>query len=81
MFHDDIKSYMVYPDFQKFVADTALDGVSRVLQENKEKISNDYKILKNMKCKGGEPALMTIKVEVDNPLVSNVDIDKVETKL
>ena len=25
VFHEDIKSYMVYPDFQKFVADTALD--------------------------------------------------------
>lgn len=31
VFHDDIKSYMVYPDFQKFVADTALDGVGRVI--------------------------------------------------
>lgn len=44
-------------------------------------MSTDYKIMKNMKCKGGEPALMTIKIQSDNPLIGNVDIDKVETKL
>lgn len=81
VFHNDIKSYMIYPDFQKFVADTALDGVGRVTTETKEKVSTDYKIMKNMKCKGGTPALMTIKIEQNNPLVANVDIDKVETKL
>jgi dynein assembly factor 2 len=77
VYHSDIKSYMVYPDFQKFVADTALDGVGKVLQETKEKVSLDYKIMKNMKCKGGKPALMTIKVQTDNPLIDNVDMDKV----
>jgi hypothetical protein len=63
------------------MADTALDGVNRVLQLDKEKISTDYKIMKSLKCKGGEPALMTIKVETDNPLINNLDIDKTETKL
>lgn len=81
VYHSDIKSYMVYPDFQKFVADTAIDGVGKVLAENKEKVSLDYKIMKNMKCKGGKPALMTIKIQTNNPLIDNVDIDKVETKL
>lgn len=81
VFHDEVKSYMIYPDFQKFVADTAIDGVGRVLQEHKEKISSDYKIMKNMKCKGETPALMTVKKESENPLIGNVDIDKVETKL
>ena len=81
VYHGDIKSYMVYPDFQKFVADTALDGVGKVLQESKEKVSSDYKIMKNMKCKGGKPALMTVKTQTDNPLIDNVDMDKVETKL
>ena len=28
VFHDEVKSYLVYPEFQKFVADTALDGIS-----------------------------------------------------
>jgi hypothetical protein len=45
------------------VADTAINGVGKVLTENKEKISTDYKILKNIKCKGGEPSMMTVKLE------------------
>jgi hypothetical protein len=45
-------------DFKKFVADSAIDGVNRVLSEHKEKCSTDYKILKNLKCKGGEPGLL-----------------------
>ena len=72
---------MAYPEFQKFVADTAIDGVGRVLAENKEKISTDYKILKNIKCKGGEPSMMTVKIESSNPLLNNIDISKTETKL
>jgi hypothetical protein len=72
---------LAYPEFQKFVADTAIDGVGRVLAENKEKISTDYKILKNIKCKGGEPSMMTVKIESSNPLLNNIDISKTETKL
>ena len=34
-----------------------------------------------MKCKGGEPGLMTIKVENENPLLNNMDIDKTKSKL
>jgi hypothetical protein len=37
--------------------------------------------MKNMKCKGGEPGLMTIKVESTNPLLNNMDIDKTKSKL
>lgn len=48
---------------------------------DKEKISSDYKIMRNMKCKGGEPSLMTIKIETKNPLIDNMDIDKTESKL
>jgi hypothetical protein len=60
------------------VADTALDGVRRVLAETQEKISTDYKILKNLKCKGGEPSMMTVKDEraSTNPLLNNMDISK-----
>jgi hypothetical protein len=72
---------LIYPEFQKFVADTAIDGVNRVLHDQQEKISTDYKIMKNMKCKGGEPALMTIKVDTLNPLLNNMDIDKTKSKL
>ena len=34
-----------------------------------------------MNCKGGEPSLMTIKVKTDNPLIDNLDLDNVETRL
>ena len=37
--------------------------------------------MRNMKCKGGEPSLMTIKIETNNPLINNMDIDKTESKL
>ena len=30
--------------------------------ERNEDISQDYKILKKVKCKGGKPAIMTIRV-------------------
>lgn len=63
VFHDEVQSYIVYPEFQKFVSDTALDGINRVLANDQEKISTDYKIMKNLTCKGGEPSLMTVKVE------------------
>ena len=46
---------MLYPEFKKFVADTAIDGVNRVLMENKEKVYSDYKILKHVNCKGEKP--------------------------
>ena len=63
------------------MSDTAIDGVMRVLAPDNEKVSTDYKIMKNMKCKGGEPSMMTIKLETDNPLLKNMDITKAESKL
>jgi len=57
VFHSDIANFVVQADFKKFVADTAVDGVNRVLAENKEKLSADYKIMKHINCKGhgGKP--------------------------
>ena len=63
VFHDDVRHFIVRDDFKKFVADTAIDGVNRVLLENKEKISTDYKILKHLFCKGEKPQLMTVKIK------------------
>ena len=34
-----------------------------------------------MKCKGGEPALMTVKSEDANPLLNNMDVKNAKTKL
>lgn len=57
VFHRDVSNFCHMPEFKKFVADTALDGVNRVLAENKEKLSADYKVLKHINCKGhgGKP--------------------------
>ncbi len=72
IFNSDIGQFLLTSeDFKKFVADTAIDGVNRVLSEHKEKCSTDYKILKNLKCKGGEPGLLQIKAEVSNKLLAN----------
>lgn len=82
VFNTDIGNFLLTSsEFKKFVADTAIDGVNRVLAEHKEKCSTDYKILKNLKCKGGEPGLLQIKVEMKNKLLGNVDVDKHETQL
>lgn len=48
---------------------------------DKEKISRDYKVMKQMNCKGDIPSLMTIKIKTDNPLIDNLDLDNVETRL
>ena len=63
------------------MSDTAIDGVNRVLAEQKEKISADYKILKHINCKGVRPQMMTIKSKNANKLIANMDISKAETKL
>jgi dynein assembly factor 2 len=81
VFHNDVMGFLVHDDFKKFVCDTAIDGINRVLAEHKEKCSSDYKILKHLKCKGGEPGLLTIKVKTENKLLNNVDINKHETDL
>ena len=81
VFNSDVQQYCYHDEFKKFVADTAIDGVSQVLSETKEKISRDYKIMKQLDCKGGEPGLMTMKVKTGNPLVDNMEIDNVKTRL
>mmetsp|Transcript_3558 Transcript_3558/g.2336 ORF Transcript_3558/g.2336 Transcript_3558/m.2336 type:complete len:87 (+) Transcript_3558:566-826(+) len=81
VFHPDVAAFLIYPDFKKFVADTALDGVNRVLAENKEKVSTDYKVLKHINCKGERPQLMSIKVKTENEIINNMDVSQHETKL
>jgi hypothetical protein len=45
------------------VSDTAIDGVNRVVAENKEKVSSDYKILKHINCKGERHNKMLVKTD------------------
>ena len=83
VFHSDVGNFVQMPDFKKFVADTAIDGVNRVMATNKEKLSADYKIMKHINCKGhgGKPQLMTVRTKTDNELINNMDMNKTETKL
>jgi len=83
VFNRDVANFVYNPEFKKFVADTAIDGCNRVMAENKEKLSSDYKIMKHILCKmhGGKPQLMTVRVDTDNELINNMDMTKRETKL
>jgi len=76
VFHIDVARFIEMDEFKKFVSDTAIDGVNRVLAEQKEKISSDYKILKHINCKGVRPQMMTIKSKNANKLIQNMDIGK-----
>eukprot|EP00357_Protocruzia_adherens_P016078 CAMPEP_0115012540 /NCGR_PEP_ID=MMETSP0216-20121206/24806_1 /TAXON_ID=223996 /ORGANISM="Protocruzia adherens, Strain Boccale" /LENGTH=731 /DNA_ID=CAMNT_0002381633 /DNA_START=194 /DNA_END=2389 /DNA_ORIENTATION=- len=49
------------PRFREFLCDTALNSLQKSLVEGKETVSKNFKILQNMKCKGGEPGVMTFK--------------------
>lgn len=81
VFNSDVGEFVKNQDFKKFVSDTAIDGVNKVLAEHKEKCSSDYKVLKHLQCKGGTPGLLTIKVQTEQKLLNNVDISKHETQL
>ena len=69
VFHEDVNRFISNADFKKFVADTAIDGVNRIMAEHKEKLSSDYKIMKHINCKGPRPQMMAIKEEMDNKLL------------
>lgn len=81
VFHPDVSKFCIYPEFKKFTCDTAIDGVNKVVVENKEKISTDYKVLKHINCKGERPHQMMFKEVNKNPLLANMDLNNVKTKL
>lgn len=47
--------------FEKLLCSTAIESAEKQLLERNEVVSRDYKILKKINCKGGEPATMTIR--------------------
>lgn len=46
----------------ELLCSTALDAAQRQMGERDDTISKDYKVLKKLACKGGSPALLTIRV-------------------
>ena len=54
--------------FMKLLCDTAVSGANQLLQSQGEKVSEDYKLMKNLKCKGGTPGSIMVAVErMENP--------------
>ena len=54
--------------FQKLLCDTAVTAANTVLQPQGEQLSEDYKLLRNLKCKGGTPgSIMVSEHRMQNP--------------
>lgn len=37
--------------------------------------------MQNLRCKGGKPASITVKIETENPIINSLDVSKHQTKL
>lgn len=48
------------PKFLKLLCDTSISGANTQLQSQGEKVSEDYKLMKNLKCKGGTPGSIMV---------------------
>ncbi|CAD8102236.1 unnamed protein product [Paramecium sonneborni] len=61
------------PNFQNLVCSTALEASGKQLGERNEEISKDFKVLKHTKCKGGEPALLPVRIDKKGKLTNELD--------
>jgi dynein assembly factor 2 len=52
------------PQILKMLVDIAADGLSSKFLQSHEEVSKDFKLLKKVKCKGGEPMPMSVKSEL-----------------
>lgn len=48
------------PEYLKMIVDTATQGLTASFLKGHEEVSNDYKVLQNVKCKGGTPLPMSV---------------------
>ena len=54
--------------FMKLLCDTCISAANTVLQPQAEKLSEDYKLMRNLKCKGGTPgSIMVSEHRLQNP--------------
>jgi dynein assembly factor 2, axonemal len=54
--------------FMKLLCDTAVEAANKVLESQGEKVSQDYKLMKNLKCKGNTPgSIMVSEYRLKNP--------------
>lgn len=61
------------PNFKNLVCSTALEASGKQLGERNEEISKDFKVLKHTKCKGGEPALLPVRIDKKGKLTNELD--------
>lgn len=52
------------PQILKMLVDIAADGLSSKFLQGHEEVSKDFKLLKKVKCKGGEPMPMSVRSEL-----------------
>ena len=46
--------------FMQLICDTSIDAAGQVLQKQGDKPSKDYKMMKNLRCKGGSPGSIMV---------------------
>jgi len=61
VFHPDAFVLAHNKSFQAMMIGIALETAQKQLGERKEAISKDYVVLQNVRCKGGEPALLPVR--------------------
>jgi len=61
IFNTKCKASTRFEEFKKMLCDTAIDAVNTYMKEYNEKASQNYKLLKKMKYKGGEPEFILMK--------------------
>eukprot|EP01022_Parablepharisma_sp_SALTPOND_P015577 TRINITY_DN2214_c1_g1_i1.p1 TRINITY_DN2214_c1_g1~~TRINITY_DN2214_c1_g1_i1.p1 ORF type:complete len:741 (-),score=129.72 TRINITY_DN2214_c1_g1_i1:2848-5070(-) len=61
IFNTKCKVSIRFDEFKKMLCDTAIDAVNTFLKEYNEKASQNYKLLKKLKYKGGVPEFILMK--------------------
>ena len=63
--------------FEALIVTIAIDTAQRQLGERKENLSRDYTILRNVKCKGDQPALLPVR-SIEGKLYNKGEGNEVE---
>ncbi len=61
IFNSKCKASVQFEEFRKMLCDTAVDAVNTLIKEYNEKASQNYKLLKKLKYKGGVPEFILMK--------------------
>ncbi len=48
--------------FKKMICEISIEAAAKQLKDPNETVSRDYKVLKKMNCKGGQPAAMPVRL-------------------